>query len=39
MKFRFDWPSRFREKMIEDNGHIHVYRLGAGEKTPGVNIC
>ena len=30
IKFGFDWPSDFREKIFEIGGHILVYSPGAG---------
>ena len=36
IKFCLDWPSGFREKMFENNGHKHVYSPGAGAENPMV---
>ena len=39
IKFGFDWPSGFREKIFEKCCHIHVYSPGAGEDNLlGSNI-
>ena len=34
IKFGFDWPSSFREKIFEIGGHIHVKSSGAGADNP-----
>ena len=40
IKFCFDWPSGFREKDFENNGHIDVYIPGARpDNHRGVNFC
>ena len=39
IKFGFDWPISFREKMFEYYGHIHVYSPGAEADNPlGTNL-
>ena len=39
IRFGSDWPSRFRDKMFEYYGHIHVYSPGAGADKPLGTNC
>ena len=34
IKFGFDWPSGFREKIFEIGGHILIYSPGGGADNP-----
>ena len=39
IKFGFDLPSGFREKALQNGGHMHVYSPGAGADNPlGSNL-